>query len=187
MMQLSVKPLLKLFNSMASGHDPDAGEIPSDNDDSPVLEHISDDELEPDEQAEYEPYEDGDEDEMEDKDKDVVLPMLSDEEREVLLENSDARVHGQGRTGSEPVQTLSHTVLTQTASVCQPSSAQGQFRLSQNWEGAEPVQTRFKLLNRLPSRVHVQCILPIMSFFSRLASNKELQGVTDKVGSWVNG
>ena len=74
---------------MASGHDPDDGEIPSDNDDSPVLEHISDDELEPDEQVEYE---DGDEDEMEDKDEDVVLAMLSDEEREVLLENT-AVVH----------------------------------------------------------------------------------------------
>ena len=84
MMQLSAKALLKPHNSMASGRDPDDGEIPSDNDNSPVLEHISDDELEPDEQAEYE---DGAEDEMEDKDEDVVLAMLSDEEREVLLEN----------------------------------------------------------------------------------------------------
>ena len=88
-MQLSAKALLKPFNSMASGRDPDDSEIPSDNDNSPVLEHISDDELEPDEQGEYE---DGDEDEMEDKDKDVVLAMLSDEEREVLLENT-AVVH----------------------------------------------------------------------------------------------
>ena len=83
-MQLSAKALLKPFNSMASGSDPDDGEIPSNNDDSPVLEHISDDELEPDEQPEYE---DGDENELEDKDEDVVLAMLSDEEREVLLEN----------------------------------------------------------------------------------------------------
>ena len=59
--------------------------------------------------------------------------------------NSDAGV--QGRTGSELVQTLNHTVLTQTAGVGQPGSAQGRFRFSENWEGAEPVQTRFEPLN----------------------------------------
>ena len=48
------------------------------------------------------------------------------------------------------------------------------------------MQTRFELLNHLPSRVRVWCILPTMLFFSCLASRKELQGVTDKVGSWEN-
>ena len=98
---------------------------------------------------------------------------------------SDAGV--QGRTGSEPVRTLNCTVLTQTASVGQPSSARGQFRFSKNWVGAELVRTRFEPLNHLPSRVHVRHISPTISFFSRLASSKECQGVTDEVGGWAAG
>ena len=103
----------------------------------------------------------------------------------LTIATSDARV--QGRTSSELVRTLNHTVLTRTASAGQPSSAQGRFRFSKNWEGAEPVQTQFEPLNRLPSRVHVRCISPTISFFSRLASSKERQGVTDKVGGWAAG
>ena len=98
---------------------------------------------------------------------------------------SDAGV--QGRTGSEPVRTLNCTILTRTASAGQPSSAQGRFRFSKNWEGAEPVRTWFEPPNRLPSRVRVRRISPTISFFSHLVSSKECQGVTDKVGSWVAG
>ena len=97
---------------------------------------------------------------------------------------SDARV--QGQTGSEPVRTLNRTVLTQTTGAGQPSSARGRFRFSENWVGAEPVRTWFEPLNHLPSRVRVRRISPTMSFFSRHASSKELQGVTDEVGGWAN-